>query len=269
MNSDGSVAQTVQASIPAHGVAVQEINNGAGYVDVFTDSGLLAGFVRISNGRSLASLNGQNGSMPSNRLVGPHFVSGYLGNLRMDTQIFIVNPSGASTLVTLRLLDEKGQELAKPVVRSINGGAQLSSSGWELFGLPDPLSTTRLTMGTVLLESEQGLIGAMTFGDPVAGRYLSALPLMSSRSAKREIFFGHVAVGLLGDIDYFTGIALVNASTAVTANVDFELYDSQGKLVAGTGKPFALGPNGRTAQLVQQLIPDFRGSQFGGFIHLV
>lgn len=147
--------------------------------------------------------------------------------------------------------------------------SQLSSPGWELFGLANPLTTSQVFVGTLSVASDQGVIGAMTFGDPVAGTYLAALPLMSTSAAKREIFFGHVAVGRIGDVDYFTGLALVNTSTIATANIQLELYDKEGKLVAGTQTPYALGPNSRTAQLVQQLIPEFKGSQSGGFIRLV
>ena len=59
------------------------------------------------------------------------------------------------------------------------------------------------------VESDAVLLGALTFGDPVSGTYLAALPLMSTAAARREIFFGHVAVGLLDNVDYFTGLALV------------------------------------------------------------
>lgn len=270
MNSDGSTAQTFQTVVAAHGTAVQEISQTSGYVEVNAADGQLLGFERFGTGKALAALNGQDGSMVPNRLSGPQFASGYLGsNLRINTQIALVNPSSQTSRVILRLLNEQGQEMAAPVVRSMAAKSQLSSPGWELFGLANPLTTSQVFVGTLSVASDQGVIGAMTFGDPVAGTYLAALPLMSTSAAKREIFFGHVAVGRIGDVDYFTGLALVNTSTIATANIQLELYDKEGKLVAGTQTPYALGPNSRTAQLVQQLIPEFKGSQSGGFIRLV
>ena len=270
MNADGSIAQTIPASIAAHGTAVQEISRTSGYVDVEIDNGHLVGFERFGTEKALASLNGQEGLMISNRLVGPQFASGLLaGNLRIDTRVNLVNPSGAINQVILRLTDDKGREIAAPVYRSMAAKSQLSGSGWELFGLTNPLTTSKLAVGTLSVESDQGVIGAMAFGDPVAGTYLAALPLMSTSSAKREMFFGHVAMGVLGNVDYFTGLALVNTSATATANIQLELFDSTGRRVARTQIPYALGPNSRTAQLVQQLIPEFQGSQFGGFVHLV
>jgi hypothetical protein len=270
MNADGSLNRTIQSSIPAHGVAVQEFSQANGYIDVETDGSQLVGFERFGTEKALATLNSQDGSMLSNRLVGPQFASGPLGeNLGIDTRVSLVNPSTLMNLVTLRLLDDMGHDLATPVVKSMAAGSQLSGPGWEMFGLENPLTASSVTVGILSVESEHGIIGAMTFGDPVTGRYLTALPLMSSASAKRELFFGHVAIGLQGDVDYFTGLAIINASTTATANISLELYNKEGTLVARTQTPFVLGPNSRTAQLVQQLIPTFQGSQAGGYVHLV
>jgi hypothetical protein len=270
VNADGSLSQTIQSSIPAHGAAVQEFSQTSGYLDIEADGGQLMGFERFGAEKALATLNGQDGSMLPNRLVGPQFASGPLGeNLGIDTRISLVNPSSVTNQVTLRLLDDAGRELVAPVVKSMAAGSQLSDPGWKMFGLENPLTASNVTVGILAIESEHGIIGAMTFGDPVTGRYLTALPLMSSASAKRELFFGHVAIGLQGDVDYFTGLAIINASTTDTANVSLELYNKEGTLVAGTQTPVVLGPNSRVAQLVQQLIPTFQGSQAGGYVHLV
>ncbi len=269
-NPDGGAEETIQAVVTAHGAAVREIVRTTGYVEVEAVDGLLMGFERFGTGKALAALNGMNGAVVYNRLAGPQFASGNLGrNLRIDTRITLVNPSAAASEVVLRLLDEEGHEITAPVVRSMPARSQLSSPGWELFGLANPLTTFRLTVGSVSVTSDPGVIGVMTFGDPAGGTYLSASPLMSTSSARRELYFGHVAVGLLGGVDYFTGMALVNMSPAATANIQLRLYDAEGKFVAGTERPYTLGPGSRTAQLVEQLIPGFRGSQFGGYIHLI
>ncbi len=270
VNPDGSTGQSIDAPVTRQGTVSQQISRTDGYVDVEVDGGRLLGFERFGNSEALAVLNGQDGTAVSNRLMGPHFASGFLGgNLRVNTQVALVNPSGAESRVLLRLLDEQGREITAPVARTMAPKSQISSPGWQLFGLGDPRSTAQLVSGTFVVESDQGVVGALSFGDPVTGAYLAALPLMSTSAAKREILFGHVAVGIQGNVDYFTGLALVNPSASATAHIELQLYKNDGSLVAKTNSPYELGPNGKAAKLVQELIPDFTGSQFGGFVRLV
>jgi hypothetical protein len=270
MNSDGSTAQTISVLLEPHATVVQEFSRISGYVEVVAGNGELLGFERFGTPKALAALHGQSGAAASNRLTGPQFVSGYAGGTtRMDTLITLVNPSVSANQVTLRLLNEQGAEIVAPVVQSLGPKAQLASPGWRLFGLADPLTASALVVGTVAVESDQGVLGAVAFGDPVGGTYLTALPLMSTSSAKREIYFGHVAVGLAGTVNYYTGLALVNTSSVATAHINLELYDKEGNLVARTNKPYELAPKNRLAKVVQELIPDFSGNQFGGFVHLV
>lgn len=270
VNPDGSPGQTIDATVAAHGTVFQVISRTDGYVNVETDGGQLLGFERFGTSEALAVLNGQDGAAASNRLLGPQFASGLLGgSLRVNTQVALVNPSATESRVLLRLLDEQGREIAAPVARMMAPKSQISSPGWELFGLGDPRTTSLLVIGTFVVESDQGVLGALSFGDPVAGTYMAALPLMSTSAAKREILFGHVAVGIAGNVDYFTGLALVNPSATATAHIELQLYTKDGNLVATTNDPYDLGPNGKAARLVQELIPDFKGSQFGGFIRLL
>jgi hypothetical protein len=273
-NGTPSGEQTFTARIPAHGTYSREItfagNTSGAYVDVQAIDGKIVGVERISTEESFAALLGQDAELAATRLFGPQFASGYLGgDLRIDTHVALMNPSNASTVAVLRLLDDKGSEITSPVVYTLASGGLLSMEGWKLFGFPDPSTTMAVVSGSLVVESDQGLIGAVTFGDPVAGKYLAALPLMASAAAKREFHFGQVAVGLLGNVDYFTGLALANPSTTEEANISIELHDKDGTILAQTDVPYKLDPGGRTANLVQQLIPNFPASQFGGYMRLV
>jgi hypothetical protein len=273
-NGTPSGEQVIRAQVPAHGSYSREItypgNTNEWYVEVRALDGKLAGVERIGTDESFAALLGQDAELASTRLFGPQFASGYLGgDLRIDTHVALMNPSNASTVAVLRLLDDKGSEITAPVVYTLASGGLLSIEGWKLFGFPDPSTTMAVVSGSLVVESDQGLIGAVTFGDPVAGKYLAALPLMASAAAKREFHFGQVAVGLLGNVDYFTGLALANPSTTETANISIELHDKDGKILAQTDVPCKLDPGGRTANLVQQLIPNFPSIQFGGYMRLV
>jgi hypothetical protein len=268
--SNGQQALSVEAQVPAHGAFLREITETNVYADIEVSNGQLTGAERFGTRDALAMLNGHDLALASNRLVAPQFASGYLAeDLRITTHIALVNPSTEASTVTLRLLNETGAAIAPPAVRTLQAGAMLSSQGWDLFGLENPLTTSHAVIGTVAVESDQGLVGALMFGDPVNGRFLASLPLMSTAAAKREIVFGHTAVGRLGLIDYFTGLALVNTSQTATAHIHLEYHNSNGELIAQTTTPFTLGPNCRTAQLVDQLIPDFPNPQSGGFIRLI
>ncbi len=261
--------QLIEAAIPAHGTYTYKVSDTNVFADIQASNGQLVAVERFGTPDALAMLNGQDGTLAANRLTAPQFASGFLtGALRITTHLALVNPSTEATTVTFRLMNDSGEEIVNPVVRILQGGTMLSSSGWELFGLDDPLEATQVIIGSVAIESDGGLVGAIMFGDPVAGKFLAALPLMSTASAKRQIVFGHTAVGHLGMIDYFTGIALVNASQTDTANIHLEYHNSSGELVAQTTTPVTLGPNCRMDQLVQELIPDFPVPQSGGFIRL-
>jgi hypothetical protein len=261
------------AQIPAHGTYSQELTftdyGTAMYVDVRALDGQLVGVERIGTEESFAALIGQDAELASTRLFGPQFASGYLGgDLRIDTHVALVNPSSTTTIAVLRLLDDEGKEMAPPVVYALAGGGLLSIEGWKLFGFPDPSTTPDIISGSLVVESDQGLVGAVTFGDPIAGKYLAALPLMPSSSAKRQFYFGQVAVGLLGNVDYFTGLALANPSATDPAYINIALHDKDGTILAQTQTAYRLDPGGRTANLIQQLIPNFPATQFGGYMRL-
>jgi hypothetical protein len=269
----GQLLRTLSGQAPAHGTFVREISDATSdqgvYADVQAIGGKLAGIERFGTAESLAMLSGQDADLASTRLSAPHFASGRLsGSLRIDTYIALVNPSSQAATVILRLLNENGQEITSPVVYRLNGSGLLSLDGWRLFGLPDPHKTSTLTVGTVSIESNQPIIGAFGFGDPVNGRYLAALPLMSTFYANREIFFRQVAVGLAGSVDYFTGLALANPSTTDAANINIELHSADGTILAQTKTPYRLDPGRRTGRLVQELIPNFPSTQFGGYMRV-
>jgi hypothetical protein len=259
--------------VPAHGTLVREISSATSdygaYVDIQTTGGKLVGIERFGTSESLAMLSGQDADLASTRLSAPHFASGRLsGSLRIDTYIALVNPSNQAATVILRLLNESGREITAPVVYRLNGSGMLSNEGWKIFGLPDPHKTSTVTVGTVAIESNQPIIGAFSLGDPVGGRYLAALPLMSTISARREIFFRQVAVGLAGSVDYFTGLALANPSATDAANINIELHSADGTILAQTTTPYRLDPGCRTGRLVQELIPNFPSTQFGGYMRV-
>ena len=69
--------------------------------------------------------------------------------------------------------------------------------GNTLFGLADPATATNGVSGSVLIESDQAILGSINFGEPGANRFMSSLPLFSTANAKRELFLDHVAIGTM------------------------------------------------------------------------
>jgi hypothetical protein len=96
--------------------------------------------------------------------------------------------------------------------------------------------------------------------------FLSSLPLLSTSSAKREVYLDHVALGFVTPITYWTGVALVNASRERKAQVAIRLYRPDGELVAQTTR--TVPRRGRLLNLVSELEPGFNANQFGGFLQV-
>jgi hypothetical protein len=265
--------RTIPGTIPSHGTFSTDITDATGqsgvYVDVSTNSGRFVGVHKFGTEDSFAALSGQDPELASNRLSAPQFASGFLGgSLRIDTHFALVNPSSNKATVLMRLINDSGTEIASSAPLSIEAGSLISTEGWKLFNLSDPATTSTLITGTVQIESDERIIGALSFGDPVGSKYLAALPLMSTASARRQFFFGQVAVGQLNNVAYFTGLALANPSPTQTAQVNIELHSKEGSILARTTTPVEIVPGGRFARLVEELIPGFPSSQFGGYLRL-
>lgn len=273
MNSNGTVAQTAPVAIPAKGIFQLSFPAntlaGDGYFRLTMAGGAkVVGFERFGNNQALACLNAQDVSLASNLRYAAHFASGNWG-IRYFTELNVINPGTASATVTFRLINDEGVEVTAPVTQTLAGESQLRVLGHTLFGLTDPLTATTGVSGSVIIESDQGLVGSMTFGDAQNGKFLSSLPLLSTSSAKRELFLDHVAVGQIDRINYFTGIALANPSKTRQANINLELYDQAGNLVAATATPIVLDPGKRLSNMLGNLFgANFPASQFGGFVRI-
>lgn len=275
MKSDGTVANTSAITIPARGSYEASFDStvmaGDGYFDIAMTSGQVTGLERFGNAQSLAMVAGQDANMASNILVAPHATSGNFTAIRYYTNLSVVNPGTLTANVTLRLLNDAGVEQAAAVTRTIAAGNQLKTGLHQLFGLDDPTTATGSVSGVVKIESDQGLVGCVTFGDPVTGKILASLPLMSTASAKRELYLDHLAMGTISGLNFYTGLAMFNPSKERTANVTVAMYfldpaDSTWKQRATTTK--VLAPQNRWVNVVNQLAPSFDVTQSGGFLKI-
>jgi hypothetical protein len=269
-DNTGATVQTIPVSIPAHGVYENTFPANAAdrYFDLTLTSGEVVGFETFGNADAMAGINAQPAAdTTANILYDAHFASGFFG-IRYFTELNVINPTNQVANMTFHLINDAGSEIVTPVARTLNPGAQLRIMGHTLFSLADPLTATEGVSGSVMIECDQGLVGSITFGDAQNGLFLASLPLLSTSSAKREIFLDHVAIGTIGAVNYFTGIALVNPSKTRTASISIALYDQGGVLMAQTAAPVQLGPGKRVSQMLGDFFPGFSGSQFGGFVRL-
>jgi hypothetical protein len=267
-NRDGTTQQVFPVSIPAQGVFEQTFQSGAvpgdGYVELEMSTGRVTGLEKFGTAKALACLAAQDVDKAANVLYAPHLASGKAGG-RYYTEINVINTSSQPARATFRLLNDDGGESISPIMRTIDAGSQLRIRADRLFGLPDPATAEDYTTGIIMVECDRELVGSVTFGSP-DGDFLSSLPMLSTSSAKREIYLDHVALGTIAPITYWTGIALVNASRERDAQVAIRLYKPDGGLVGqATG---TLPRRGRLLRLVSELGPGFNVNQLGGFLQI-
>jgi len=272
--SDGTIvdAETVAIALQPYGVQDATFSGITklaedGYFSVEMDSGNVIAFEKYETPDYMAAINAQDVVTPSNLLYDAHFAS---GGQFWYTEFNIINPNDESADVTFQpSLTTEGTPIGQAATRTIDAHHHLRVKGYELFGFDTPQTNTDLIIGSVAVESDMGLLGSVTFGDTNNSQFVASLPLLSTASAKREIFLDHVAVGESGGINYFTGIAFVNPSSTRTATIYIELYAADGSLTAdNSADPYTLDPGEHIAQMISDFLPTFSGTQIAGFIRV-
>ncbi|MBN2431183.1 MAG: hypothetical protein JXQ27_06890 [Acidobacteria bacterium] len=273
--SDGTIigSETVAFSLQPHGSQKftftgfsKLTQDGYFIIDADNNAQVLA-FEKFDASGYMAAINAQDAVLPSNRLFDAHFASG--GQIWF-TEFNIINPNSQPAEITFTPSLRVGETpVGQPTTRTLGAYNHLRIRGYELFGFQEPQLSQDLVIGSVAIESDIGIIGSVTFGDTVNNQFVASLPLLSTASAKREIFLDHVAVGESGGITYFTGIAFVNPSQTRTANIIIELYAADGSLTAdNSADPYELAPGGHIAQMIGDFLPSFSGTQIAGFIRV-
>ena len=127
------------------------------------------------------------------------------------------------------------------------------------FGLTAPLS------GYLVLEhwGPAVVTGCISFTETGSGRFLSALPLLGAGAT--DFLVGHIANGTLGEIAFFTGVAVLNPNdTAQTVRVT--AFDQNGFMLASSVT--VVGAHCRDIFLLDQKMPGL-SSIFGGYLRIV
>ena len=245
------------------------MNNTSKPVGETTNPGVAGVEVFGESSDSMGMVAGLGGSDAANVLYATHLASGYIGGIRYYTRLDIVNPTDSDVNVTFTLIGDDGNVIGSSVSKTIKAHGSLNTRAYQLFGLEDPTTTNNLTIGTVKMVADGNILGSLTFGDAANQKFMATLPLLSTASAKNELYLDHVAIGNIGGINYFTGITIYNPSKD-TAHITLTLYDSDGNQVATTQTPYELGAGKRLSTMLQGLFSglpsDF--SQSGGFLKI-
>jgi hypothetical protein len=263
MNRDGSPrGPAVERTLSPRGRLSEDLTelfpgtdpDFTGYVTLSSDVGV-TGYESLAGSATVYSLPAQAASAATT-LYSAQFASGPAGTTRYFTDLNLINASTERRHVRVSLTGNDGVPVpgAVPAEFLLNPGEQRLARGEEYFSLANAAVALRITEGTLVIGVDgPGVIGDVTFGDPLAGRFMAGLALDGSPAA--DMVLSQVAEGGQADgRSYFTGLAMYNPNPQdVLVTVD--LYAEQGQQT-GT-RTFTLGSGMRLSRTLPQIIPGF------------
>jgi hypothetical protein len=260
LNAHGRLAQDLASLFPG----IPQFGPG-GYVKVSSNTGMV-GYLSIESTGSVSSLPAQSPADGS-RLYSAQFASGRAGTIRYFTELNFINTSQQRRTLVVTLVGNDGipvSTASNPFTVSLDPGHQYKARGEAVFGLPDAAFTEGLTEGSVTIDSDgPGILGDVTFGDPVTGQFVASLPYETRPSA--NIVLSQVAQGAAGGTKpYFTGIAMYNPNPA-GVSITIDVFSEKG-VKTGTATRLLAGGN-RVSKTLPELVPAIT-NQARGYIRL-
>jgi hypothetical protein len=238
--------------------------NFTGYITLSSDVGV-TGYESIAGSATVYSLPAQSTSAAT-ILYSAQFASGPAGTTRYFTDLNLINTSAERRHVRVSLTGNNGLPVPGVVPADfwLDPGEQRLARGEDTFSLANAAVALQITEGTLVISLDgAGVIGDVTFGDPLAGRFMAGLALDGSPAT--SMVLSQVAEGGQDDgKSYFTGIAMYNPNPQDTL-VTVDLYAEQGQQT-GT-RTFTLGSGMRLAKTLPQIIPGF-SRQLRGYIRI-
>ncbi len=183
----------------------------------------IVGLELFGGASSVACLEAIESDSTGAVLYAPHVATGDFG-VAYQSVLTLVNTSESSLTVELALFTDGGElGPGSPITRNIPARGKLEEEVAGLFGLSDAFT------GYLAADPHgaSGLAGSLTFGETGAGRFLSALPL--APQAHNRFLLGHIANGRIGNIDFFTGLAVLNPDLVHPARIQVTAFDTQGR----------------------------------------
>jgi hypothetical protein len=270
-DSTGAVQAMVPRTLAPRGRIAEDLSTlfpgiaqprTTGYVKLTSNVGVI-GYQSIDGGVTVFALPAQPPSTAT-KLYSAQFASGGAGDIRFFTDLNFINTSAQPRTIQLQLIGNNGTPVTPLVSRQLAPGAQIRTRGESIFDLPDPALATVLTEGSLVVTADgPGVIGDVTFGDPLNERFVASLPLDGTPAS--NLVLSQVAQGSGGGPKpYFTGVALFNPNDN-DVMVTLDVF-SEGGVKTGT-VTFPLARGNRTSRTLPQFIPAI-SEQLRGYIRI-
>jgi hypothetical protein len=270
-DSNGAVQATVPRTLAPRGRIAEDLSTLfpgiaqprlTGYVKLTSNVGVI-GYQSIDGGVTVFALPAQPPSVAT-KLYSAQFASGGTGDIRFFTDLNFINTSAQPRTIQLQLIGNNGTPVTPVVSRQLAPGAQIRARGESIFSLADASLATVLTEGSLVVTSDgPGVIGDVTFGDPLNERFVASLPLDGTPAS--NLVLSQVAQGSGGGPKpYFTGVALFNPNEN-DVMVTLDVFSEAGVKTGTVTFPLARG--NRTSRTLPQFIPAI-SDQLRGYIRI-
>ena len=225
------------------------------YLAVESDRPIL-GCELFGDGQKFAAMEPMVAGVDQGILYSPHVAAGDFGGIVYETVLTVINTSDQNATLLLTLYNDSGGEIGYYPFFSVGAHAKRVANLGSLMSLPSG------TTGYLKINPQgaTGIIGTVTFGESGSGRFESCLPLQTP--AHNQFILGHLANGTLGNIGFYTGIAVVNPEND-TKIVNLKAYDQYGVLL--DDQNLTLQARSRRVFLLNQVMPGLT-SLFGGYL---
>lgn len=192
----------------------------AGYITVSSDVGVI-GYESFEGASTTYALPAQPAATATT-LYSAQFASGAAGTIRYFTDLNLINTATDPRTVRIALIGDDGMPVFPvPAEYTLKPGEQRLVRGEALFSLLDAALAPDIVQGTLVVTTGgAGVLGDVTFGDPIAGRFMAGLPLDGAPAT--DMILSQVAQGSQGNSKaYFTGVAVHNPNpNQVTVTID-------------------------------------------------
>lgn len=209
---------------------------------------------------SLASGYAVSSDSAGSALVGPHFVSGLSGGGSWETTVHVAKLNGGMDSVYLDLFDSRARLLATLPKQMAAGGA----ADFHLNGSTLPWGD-QFSSGYVRLRSGSGLIAgvvSLSWSDGNRSQF-TEYPL--ANDLHRTLQFNQVVEGRSAELEYWTGIALVN-DLDTPVQVAVQIFRPDG--TADRSTEITLNPSGQWVSLLSEMLKDPLYTRIGGYLRV-
>jgi hypothetical protein len=261
MGSDGTTRATSSLLLNGRGRVVLDAPvvfpgvSQEDYLTVNSDRPIL-GCELFGNPQTLATMDPMVAGVNQGILYSPHVAVGDFGGINYQTSLTVINTSAQNASLILTLYNDAGHQIASYPWFQIGAHSKRVRDLGSLMSLPSG------TTGYLKIDPQgaAGILGTVTFGETGAGRFQSCLPLQTP--ARNKFLLGHLANGALGEISFYTGIAVVNPEND-TKVISLKAYDQYGMPL--DSQNLTLQARSRQVFLLSQVMPGL-SSIFGGYM---